>query len=355
LLHTGPLIAARALDAAVEPGAAPAIDLAASADDRERGFLRAAWYAAAADGAPLATLCGRTTVGGEPAIALPLMERRAGPLRLREVGGSYWPYRSFPLARDVGEDELVQFLDSAEARAALGTAWRLGPVHDDDPAASRLVDAARRCGWTVLSRRIATLYAVDLERLTAEGSWPSTKTLRKNRWLERRLAEAGELDFRTVSGADWSGDVFDLLAHIELQSWVGRAGASSDAKFLRPENRRIWERAVSDPILAEGLACSLLHVGGVPAAFTFSLRSGATLHFIANSYSLRFADRSPGRILLYRDLQAAATSGVERVDWGAGDPGYKSEMGAKPGPDIVDHLFVRGPLAWLARPLWRSR
>ena len=353
MLHTGPLIAAGALDAAVEPGAAPAIDLAAAADARERGFLRAAWYGAAANGAPLTTLSGRSN--GQPAIALPLVERRQGPLRLREVGGGYWPYRSFPIAPDLSEEELADFLGLAEARSALGSAWRLGPVHDDDPAASRLVAAARRCGWTVLSRRIATLYAVDLRRLTAEGPWPSTKTLRKNRWLERRLAEAGELDFRTVSGAEWTAEVFDLLAGIEAESWVGRAGASNDAKFLQSKNRRIWERAVTDPLLGEQLACSLLHVGGEPAAFTFSLRAGATLHFIANSYSERFADRSPGRILLYRDLQAAAASGVERVDWGAGDPGYKSEMGAEPGPDIVDHLFVRGPLAWLARPLWRSR
>jgi hypothetical protein len=46
---------------------------------------------------------------------------------------------------------------------------------------------------------------------------------------------------------------------------------------------------------------------------------------------------------------------VETIGWGAGDPGYKSEMGARPGPDILDLLFVRGPLAALARPLWRSR
>ena len=133
-------------------------------------------------------------------------------------------------------------------------------------------------------------------------------------------------------------------AGIEAESWVGRKADARDTKFLHPASRRVWERAVGDPMIADRLSCSILEVGGVPAAFTFSLRCGDTLYFIANSYSERFAEGSPGRILLYRDFQRAAEDGVVKVGWGAGDPGYKSEMGAEPGPDIVDLLLVRGPM-----------
>jgi CelD/BcsL family acetyltransferase involved in cellulose biosynthesis len=196
---------------------------------------------------------------------------------------------------------------------------------------------------------------VDLAALAAEGAWPSSKTLRKNRWLERRLAESGELAFSTVTGAQWGRSAFDTLAAIEAQSWVARKADGGDTKFLNPAARAAWARAVEDPILAGQLGCSILHVGGVPAAFTFSLRAGATLYFIANSYSERFTEGSPGRVLLYRDFQRAADEGVATIGWGAGDPGYKSEMGARPGPEILDLLIVRGPLAALARPLWRSR
>jgi CelD/BcsL family acetyltransferase involved in cellulose biosynthesis len=216
--------------------------------------------------------------------------------------------------------------------------------------------AARRSGWTVLARRLGTCFVVDLAALAATGDWPSTKTLRKNRWLERRLGESGELEFSRVTGAAWSGATFDLLARIEGESWVGRRADARDTKFLHPASREVWARAVRDPDLAGRLACSILHVGGAPAAFTFSLLSGDTLHFIANSYSERFREGSPGRILLYRDLQQAIATGVATVDWGAGDPGYKGEMGAKPGPAIVDLLVVRGGLAaFFARLLWRSR
>lgn len=355
MLHPGPLTAAGAVDVAAESGASAAIDLAAAAERGERGFLRAAWYAAAAGDRPLTTVIARSAATGEVVAAVALTPRRLGPLAIREVAGSYWPYRSVPIARDADEAELAGLLGSTAFRKSAGRAWRLGPVYADDRAGRMLVAAARNSGWKVATRRLGTCYEVDLAGLAAAGPWPSSKTLRKNRWLERRLAEAGELSFTSVSGEGWTAAVFDVLAAIEKESWVGRRAAPLDAKFLHADNRRLWQRAVGDPLLAERLFCSLLHVGGVPAAFTFGLRSGDTLHFIANSYSERFADRSPGRILLYRDLQAAAETGVARVGWGAGDPGYKTEMGARPGPAIVDHLFMRGPLAAAARLLWRTK
>ena len=237
----------------------------------------------------------------------------------------------------------------------MARAWRVGPIYADDPTLLRLVAAARHSGWTVLSRRTGSCYLVDLKALAAAGPWPSSKTLRKNRWLERRLAEAGELEFRTVTGGGWTAGTFAELAAIEAQSWVARDADARDAKFLHPESRRIWERAVCDPLLAGQLACSILSIGGEPAAFTFSLRCGETVYYLANSYCERFAQGSPGRVLLYRDFQQAVADGVETIGWGAGDPGYKSEMGAKPGPDILDLLFVRGPLAPLARLFWRTR
>jgi CelD/BcsL family acetyltransferase involved in cellulose biosynthesis len=352
LLHPGPLVADGAIDVAVEAGASTALDLAAAADEPVHGFLRAAWFDAAAGDRPLATLTARRAASGEPVAAIPLVARRLGPLSLGEVPGSYWPYRSFPVARDAGTDELAALLAAPAAGATLGRAWRLGPVYEDDPTLPRLLAAARRAGWTMLSRRLGTAFMVDLAGLTASGPWPSSKTLRKNRWLERRLAEDGELDFVSVGADRWNDETFDLLAGIERDSWVGRT--TGDTKFLDPAGRRLWARAAADPDIAARLHASILRVGGVAAAFTFGLRSGDTLHFIANSYSDRFREGSPGRILLYRDLRQAAADGLRTIGWGAGDPGYKTEMGARPGPAILDLLFVRGRfVAALARPLWR--
>ena len=355
LLHPGPLVADGAVDVAEEEGVSPALDLAAAADVRTHAFMRAAWFSAAAADAPMITLVARRAASAEPIAAVPLVRRKLGFLSIAQVPGSYWPYRSFPLARDAGEAELAALLASTPGRRALGQAWRVGPIYADDPTVPRLVAAAGQSGWTVLRRRIGTCYLVDLKGLAAAGPWPSAKTLRKNRWLERRLAESGDLEFRTVTGDGWGGGIFDQLAAIEAQSWVARDADARDAKFLHPASRRIWERAVCDPLLAGQLACSILSIGGEPAAFTFSLRCGETLYYLANSYCERFALGSPGRVLLYRDFQRAAAEGVETIGWGAGDPGYKSEMGATPGPDILDLLIVRGALAPFARLFWRSR
>lgn len=323
-----------------EPGAPALLDALAESAPAAHAFLRAAWF-----DAPDRTLVARAS-DGAPRAALPLKARRLGPFRLEEVAGHYWPYRSFTAVDDAALGALL-------ASRALAPLWRLGPVYADDPTLAALRRVAPGAGWRLLQRPLGRAFMLDLKRLAAECPWPSTKTLRKNRWLERRLGEAGELAFATVTGPAWTPDILETLAGIERQSWVA-ASAAGDAKFLAPADRRGWERALADPALAAMLSCSLLHVGGEPAAFTFSVGHGPLRHYIANSYSARFADRSPGRILLYRDFQAAAEAGIETIGWGAGDPGYKREMGAVPGPEILDILVVRGPVrAALARLCWR--
>jgi CelD/BcsL family acetyltransferase involved in cellulose biosynthesis len=353
LLDPGPLVA-DGLVVATENGASDDIDRLAASGASRQAFLRAAWFAAAAGDAPLASLVARRAGSADAVAALPLALRWVGPLSLREVGGSYWPWRGVPLAASAGESELAALLGSPEAQPVLGRAWRLGPVLADDPAITTLLAAARRAGWIVLTRRLGVCFIVDLAGLRAAAPWPSSKTLRKNRWLERRLAELGDLDFTTVSGAQWTGEIFDLLARIEAESWVGRSADSRDTKFLDEGNRSMWARVVEDPAIAAMLRASILRVGGHPAAFTFGIRTGQRMDFIANSFSERYRENSPGRILLYRELIEAAEAGVDTVGWGAGDPGYKSEMGARPGPDILDLLFVRGRIAAaLAAPIWR--
>ncbi len=338
------------LDVRVEPGVSGALDAVAAAADPRHLFLRAGWFRTSpAQG--LQTLIA-SRADDHAIAALPLA---AQSLFLKAVPGSYWPIRSFPIAADVREAELAAFLADPAARRALGPVWRLGPVRADDPTASRLLPIASASGWTALTRTLGTAFVLDLAALRAEGPWPKTSTLRKNRHLERKLAEQGELEFRHHSGADWTPALFDILAQIERNSWIASKTDGSDAKFMAAKHRGSWQAAAADSAIAEQMHASLLFVGGAPAAFSFYLTAGTTVYFIANSYDERFRQQSPGRVLLYRDFQRLSEAGVERVDWGAGDPGYKSDMGAVPGPQILDHLFVRSAMvARLIRLLWRS-
>jgi CelD/BcsL family acetyltransferase involved in cellulose biosynthesis len=342
--------AAVAIEVAVEEGLVPAIDAAAASADPRHLFLRRAWYAAAAGPRP------RTVVGRRPdgrvACALPIVT--ASLPGLREIPGGYWPFRSFPVAQDMTDDELATFLSSTETRRALGAAWRIGPVYEDDPTLDRLRRVVGRSGWRALSRHIAPSFRLDIAGLAADGGWPRNSTLRKNRFHEKHLASHGPLEWRFVSGRDWTPALFDALAAVERRSWIQSETDGTDAKFMAPRHRRLWEGAAADPILADAMRAAILDIDGEPVAFSFDLDAGAMKYAIANSYDERFAKHSPGKCLYYRNLVEAMGRGIGMVDWGAGDSGYKRTIGAEPGPAIVDILFVRNSmLAALIKPLWR--
>ena len=345
LTRAGAAIDIRAVD-----GLADAIDGAAARADPRHGFLRRAWYAG--DTRPdLRTLIAATP-DGRIIAAVPTVAASAPGLRA--VAGGYWPYRSFPIAADASDEELTALLSAPASRRVLGAAWRLGPVYADDPTLARLERSAPAAGWTMLRRRIAPRFVLDIAALRAEGAWPRNSTLKKNRFHEKHLGAHGALEWRFVSGDGWTPEIFDALAEVEKKSWIATDTDGSDAKFMAPHHRRTWEAAAADPVLAEAMRAAILYIDGAPAAFSFDLDAGSVKYAIANSYDERFAKHSPGKCLYYRNLVEAMARGINMVDWGAGDSGYKRTIGADRGPDIVDILMVRNRLvAAVLRPLWR--
>jgi CelD/BcsL family acetyltransferase involved in cellulose biosynthesis len=342
--------AGAAIEIRIVDGFAAEIGDAAALADSRHLFLRRAWYAAAAGEDARTVVASRAD--GRIVAALPTVATSIPGLRA--VAGGYWPYRSFPVAAETADDELAAMLSAPAARRALGPAWRMGPIYADDPTLVRLERAAGLAGWTPLRRRIAPRYVLDIAAVRAEGTWPRSSTLKKNRFHEKHLASHGALEWRFVSGADWTSEVFEALAEVERASWLLAETDGSDAKFMADHHRRTWEAVAADPLLAEAMRAAILIIDGVPAAFSFDLDAGNVKYAIANSYDERFAKHSPGKCLYYRNLIAAMERGVTLVDWGAGDSGYKRTIGAERAPDIVDMLFVRNrALATLLGAYWR--
>lgn len=344
---------APALTARVGDGLAGAIDAVAAAAPDSHRFLTHGWFAAA-----VAAYGGhpRTLVveeAGAPVLVLPFVGLGPAVLRMASVPGSYWPFRSFPLAANAAPAAAPVALATL-ARAVNGL--RLGPVYDDDPAAGALIAAARRAGWAVLDRFVAQSWLLDMAALAREGPWPRGSTLRKNRFHEKHLADHGALDWRFLTGADWPA-AFDALAEVERASWIASRTDGSDAKFTHQGHGAFWRAAAADPQVAGMLRAALLTVDGRPAAFSFDLDAGALRYAIANSYDPATAKHSPGKLLQYRNLVDARARGIERVDWGAGDSGYKQVIGADAGPAIRDWLLLRPGLPALAgrvlRAMWR--
>jgi CelD/BcsL family acetyltransferase involved in cellulose biosynthesis len=343
-------VAVDPVEVRVHEGLHAALDEAAASADQRHAFLRLSWFAAAAGEAGRTILASRSD--GRVIAALPIVPLGPRLLPMRAVPGSYWPFRSFPVAADAQDKELHAFLSNPVTKHALGFALRIGPVNADDPTVARIVRLAPGAGWSVIARRVATSFTLDIADARKAGPWPRNSTLKKNRFHEKHLAGHGELDWRFVSGSGWTSRTFDDLAAIERKSWLTQAGG--DAKFLDPVQRSIWEEASKDPQLAAMMTAGMLYIGDEPAAFSFGIDAGRTRYCIATSYDRKFAKHSPGKLLSYRTYMDAADRGIEFLDDGAGDGGHKSVMGEVPGPEIMDYLLVRGRLAAaLLRPLWQ--
>ncbi|NML05233.1 GNAT family N-acetyltransferase [Sphingomonas sp. G-3-2-10] len=322
----------------VESGFPPLLDDLASRAIGARAFLRSAWYAG--DGAEGTTLVARRIDGGVIA-AIPTIPIGPAMLGARTVPGSYWPFRSILIDESATQGELTEAFKHSLTRSLLTPMWRVGPIYKDDPATVMLKRAAARAGWTVLTRHISRTFVFDLAASEAEGGWPRKSTRRRLAGYEKQLGAMGEVSYRHVTGADWDEAAFAALAAIEANSWVGKSTDGSGAKFLSQAQRKRWRTAVADPVLAEALSAAILFVGDVPAAFSFDLQDGATQYSIASSYDDRFAAGRPGRIVTWRQLEWARGRGVTMVDLGAGDSGYKQDMGAVAGSEILDLLIVR--------------
>lgn len=319
-------------------GLSSAIDVVAECGVPTHRFLRHAWFAAA-----LQAYGGRARTwvverAGVPAIALPVVTVGPQSLGLVQVAGSYWPFRSFPVAGDADPASFDALLEAAGRDVRV---VRMGPVYDDDPALAGLRAAAERRGWRALPRFVAESFLLDMASLRAEGTWPRNSTLRKNRFHEKHLGEHGALDWRFVQGKAWDEPAFEALSDIERGSWIGDRTDGSDAKFASDAHGRFWRLASIDPVIADAMWAAVLRVDGKPAAFSFDLNAGELKYAIANSYLPAFGKHSPGKLLYYRNLVRAIEDGITRVDWGAGDSGYKRTIGAEDGPAIRDWLFVR--------------
>ncbi|MPT47909.1 MAG: GNAT family N-acetyltransferase [Sphingobium sp.] len=321
------------------------IDDVADGSPSCRNFLRSAWYAGdVADGA--ATLVARMR-DGTPFAALPTRMMRPFLPGVRAVAGSYWPFRTLVVKANTCPKAIRAMVAHPHFRRMFSPMWRLGPVYADDPSAALVLQGMRDDGWHVLARNMGATWRLSLAGLHGEGKWPRKSTLKRLRGYERQLiARHGAIRYEVINGADWNDNVCGVLADIERRSWVGKQENGGDTKFLNRKARCYWTKAVRDTAIAKALSATILFAGERAIAFSFDLRSGDGQYSIASSYDEDYAPFRPGKIVTYHQFQHALAQGVQWIDLGAGDSGYKKEIGAEKGAEIHDYMLVR--YGWLA-------
>lgn len=324
-------------------GFPPAIDALAADNLSGHGFLRAAWYRGGADQQGQTVVVQRSQDSAVIA-AIPTIAFGPAIARSRKLAGSYWPHRSPLIAADCDPLELAQALEHDVTRRSLGSVWRIGPARMDDAATLTVIKAAQLAGWTVLSRAAGTSWVIDCDAARAAG-WPRPSTRKRIARIERRLAKHGAITWQHVRGCSWNDSVLADLAAIEAASWIGTETNSNGAKFMTAQQRRVWQEKLSDPVLADLLHATILRVDGRAAAFTFDLDDGPVKYGIAGSYISEFRQFEPGKLANYRTLADAIAQGQQVLDLGAGDSGYKRDMGAVEGYQLADLLFVRSRFA----------
>ena len=334
---------------------ADAFDALAQAGFPDRAYLRRQWFESGPE--PATRFVVARGESGKPLAGFALRPKVIGPdalgLKVNEIAGPYWPFRGVPVDASVSPDELARAMSDKAIIKTLGPAFRLGPAVRDHSATRLLSEAMTLAGWTVLTKPVGQHFGVDLATKIASGNWPSTRGQRKRRWHVRNMEKIAPVRTDYFTGTDWTDATRDAMARIEANSWLGTLEDGGDTKFRDPALRTTWEDAAKHPALASMIRGSVFWIGEDPVAFTFGIDFGHARLLIANNFDMNFKKESPGKVLIYDDFLKAAERGIEWMDLGLGDAGYKSDMGAEEVGAFVDLMFVKSPLmARALRPLW---
>lgn len=327
------------------------LDMLAATSLSHQGFLRTAWFRAAAIGRGATLVAKRAD--GSPVAAIVTAAIWPHVPSVRMVPGSYWPLRNILVAHDARLAEIEDLFVSSAADA-LGWLWRLGPVPENDPTFRLVALAAERAGWQILSRPAGQNWCIDVKALRAQG-WPRPSTAKRLASYANRLKQHGAISWEEVSGKGWNDSVLDELGGVERESWIPNRSDGNGAKFLKPAQRALWREVLTDPVLAAALSATILRIDGRAVGFSFDLEDGPTRHGIAGSYNRALRTCNVGKLVNYRKLEDTIARGFSSLNMGVGDTGYKREMGAVAGDRLIDVLFVRGRLLATALRWWWCR
>jgi len=252
--------------------------------------------------------------GGSLRAVIPLLRGRRKvlriPVRTLELGSNLVAYHPEIIAVDRHEEYLARVLDE------VGGGWTAF-------VAENLVEGgATEQAVGVMARRegsfVAT-YKGDLSPfLPLPREWDSlvASKPKKFRYRIRKaqsdLAERPELVMRWYEGGSDSRELLDHVLAVERHSWKRDAGMDIE----RREQERLYHELVLHLLSEENMLFSnVLELHGEPVAFSLCYAWNGVVGQMKTSFDDRFAEMSPGFMVMVESIHRAVTLGFREYDF----------------------------------------
>ncbi len=191
--------------------------------------------------------------------------------------------------------------------------------------------------------------------------------------LERTFRKEIERSWRVFSKNENAGfsmimddrEAAQILMSLEQQQAARMAELNADYSLDQPHIAAFYRDLVANGLAGRTIRLSALKAGDEVVAALLGITQGNTFAMVRLSTGdVRWRNCSPGRLIIYKTMEALHAEGFRRFDYTIGDYAYKRRMGTQIVPlcNIVEGLSLKGwPAAHKLRlryrlqlsPLWR--
>lgn len=307
----------------------------------------ASWWNTLSGGArPLVLLA---EAGGELVGIAPLMvreRRRFGQMQriIQLIGQDASDYIDLIIDRSQ-PDVLPRFAEWLMDHSQVWDVLHLHDVPNTSSTLDRLAECFRQRGY---QSDIRFLYEAPTRLLgdpVADAQLIRKKSLRRHvNYFQR----SGHLEFKNCRSVDEIIGYLDLFfeQHIER-----RARTDTPSLFLDARQRSFYRELVYRLAPTGWLLFSVVLFNDEPIAFHFGFEYGDRVIWYKPTFNVRYAQHSPGEVLIKFLLEYAIEQGVAEFDFTRGEESFKYRFANHCRSNYALHIFRR-PLAYHVHRAW---
>jgi len=248
-------------------------------------------------------------VGQRLLAAAPLVRKTLGGVRRLFLAGQTELAEPGDLA--VADERARRRLIRALAWSGLPLVWER--MLADSPTLAALRRAYRGGGFIIVRPRGACPY-IDLDETWLEPEQHLNSGRRADLRRARRKAEqlgALGIEIHTPDLGDLS-ELLDTACEVEARSWKGEAGTA----LAHDAHRAMFFRQYAHAACVAGtLRICFLRIGDRVAAMQLAIEAGGGFWLLKVGYDPRFAECSPGMLLVRETIRYAVEAGATRYEF----------------------------------------